>query len=157
MARSSVTGDRQVVRNLRELANRPTAKEIDEDAIASLEVLRAETAALAPRTSLKKGVVSRRRKIRSRSYREYWVAFRRGLPMAIAHLVELGTAPHSLAKGASRRKGIMQNVPPFHPGTEPEPFFTPAFEATKGEVVMGFAQRTMARLATAATRMARRR
>lgn len=150
---ATVTGDLALKKALRDLAQRPTGQEIDRIAVAALEPLRAETAALAPRPSLKAGVVTRKRTGTGRERREYWVSFRRGLAMRIAHLVEFGTAPHSLAKGASRRKNIMQDVPPFHPGTNPEPFFRPAFEGTKMEVIETFGQKTWALIAGIAQRV----
>lgn len=134
----TVTGDKALMKALRDLADRPTGQEIDLVAVDAMDPLRRETAALAPRAALRAGVVTRKRVARGRGLREYWVSFRRGLAMRIAHLVEFGTAPHSLAKGASRRKNIMQDVPPFHPGTNPEPFFRPAFEGTKLEVIERF-------------------
>lgn len=136
-----ITGERELQSTLRRLAQRPTSAETDQIAVAALDPLRSETAALAPRMSLKQGVVTRKRASRSRASREYWVSFRRGIAMQIAHLVEFGTAPHSLAKGASRRKNLLQDVPPFHPGTNPEPFMTPAFEGTKNEVIAEFGRR----------------
>lgn len=133
-----ILGEKQLLRNLAKAAQHPTVQEMDRIAIDALEPMRAETAMLAPRAALKRGVVTRKRRARGRAMREYWIALKRGLPMRIAHLVEFGTAPHSLAKGASRRRGIMQNVPPFHPGDRAEPFMTPAFESEKDTVITGY-------------------
>ena len=144
-----IIGERQLLSNLGRVAAHPTVQEMDKIGIAALEPMRAEVAALAPRPSLKRGVVSRKRRGNGRGFREYWIAFRRGLPMRIAHLVELGTAPHSLAKGASRRKGIMQHVPPFHPGTRPEPFMTPAFEGEKQTVLVTYGRLAFAAITAA--------
>ncbi|WP_323009832.1 HK97-gp10 family putative phage morphogenesis protein [Paracoccus sp. (in: a-proteobacteria)] len=49
-----------------------------------------------------------------------------------AHLVEFGTAPHEVTKGASSRslKGKARNAMGLgnqHPGASPQPFFWPAF------------------------------
>lgn len=44
-----------------------------------------------------------------------------------AHLVEFGTAPHSVAKGARRKKGYLQDKGPHHPGAAPHHFFLPGF------------------------------
>jgi hypothetical protein len=127
--------------NFRAVSEAPTGKELDVMLSESLIPLRDETNARAPRPSLRSGAVIAKVAGSGRTKREFWVAFRRGLPMRIAHLVELGTAPHSLARGASRRKNIMQDVPPFHPGTPAEPFFRPAFEATHRDVVNELARR----------------
>lgn len=58
--------------------------------------------------------------------------FRKGKrrPVSYAHLIEFGTAPH-----AQPNRGIV------HPGTRPKPFMTPAYHATKEEVVKRFGQR----------------
>lgn len=134
MARSPVRGDGQLLRNLERIQRSASAREIDEAIRLALEPLRNETRNRAPRASLKRGVVTRKVRQNSRTNREFWVSFRRGIAMRIAHLIEFGTAPHSLAKGASRRKNYLQDVPPFHPGTRPFPFMRPAYDATHEEV-----------------------
>lgn len=48
-----------------------------------------------------------------------------------ARWVEFGTAPHSLEKGASRKRGKKQGSGPQHPGAKPRPFFYPAVRALK--------------------------
>lgn len=146
-----LNGDKELMRNLRNVGRGPTSAQLDAAMIEALLPLKHATESLAPRPSLKSGVAIAKRSARGRSRKEFWVSFKRGMAMRIAHLVEFGTAPHSLAKGASRRKGIMQDVPPFHPGTPAEPFFRPAFEATKGDVVSKFGQRMFA-LITASIR-----
>ncbi len=108
--------------------------QLDDIGIDALTPLVEETNSRAPRRSLQGGAVARRVPGGSRLSGVFWVAFLRGTAMRIAHLIEFGTAPHSLYPGASRRKGLFQDRPPFHPGTNPEPFFRPAFEATKEEV-----------------------
>lgn len=140
---AKVRGDQALLRNLRAASATPSASQVfDSICTDALVPLRDETNALAPRPSLKTGAVIRKRAIGSgRFVRVFWVAFRRGTPMRIAHLVELGTAPHSLYPGASRRKNLYQDRPPFHPGTHPEPFFRPAFEGTKFEVISTFGRR----------------
>src|SRR5690606_29207549 len=91
----------------------------------------------APLAVLKSGVVIA--KVRGRfggpRVSEHWVSFRRGIARMVAHLVEFGTAPHSMAKGASVRKGLLQDKPPFSPGSPPRPYFRPAYENTKHQVV----------------------
>jgi hypothetical protein len=150
---ATITGQSKLMSNLRSLANQPSVAELDRVGIAAMEPLRAETAALAPRLALRAGVVTRRKSANGRVSRVYWVSFKRGLAMRIAHLVELGTAPHSLAKGASRRKGLLQHVPPFHPGTRPEPFMTPAYEATKEDVITTYASGMWQAIAAVAKRL----
>lgn len=135
---AKIRGVSDLTRNLKVITGVPTGARLDEIAATALEPLRDATNSGAPRPSLRSGAVIRKMKSSGQFVRTFWVAFRRGMPMRIAHLVEFGTAPHSLAKGASRRYGIMQDVPPFHPGTPPEPFFRPAYEATKAEVSQSF-------------------
>lgn len=57
--------------------------------------------------------------------REKWLGFRKRA-RKVAHLVEYGTAPHY----QPNFKGGF-----FHPGAAAHPFFRPAFESTKGDVV----------------------
>lgn len=137
-ARVTVTGDRQVIQRMRRLAAAPQGKVLDAIAADALSPMALEVASRAPITALKTGVTigkpPRRRSFGRRST-EMWLAFRRGLAMRVAHLVEFGTQPHSMAKGASVRKGLLQDVPPFSPGTPPRPFMRPAYENTKHEVV----------------------
>lgn len=137
---AEIKGLENLRRNLSALERVAGNAELDQICVLSLQPLKAATQALAPRLSLKSGVVVVRRMNKGRRGREFWVSFKRGIAMNIAHLVEFGTAPHSMAKGASRRRGIKQDIPPFSPGTPPEPFFRPAYETTKGEVVNTFAK-----------------
>lgn len=127
-------GADHLLRNFRNMERAATRQEIDSVMVRALTPLQQETINRAPRSSLKRGVVIAKQRANSRTNREFWVSFRRGIAMRIAHLVEFGTAPHSLAKGASRRKNYLQDRPPFHPGTRPHPFFRPAFESTQDEV-----------------------
>ena len=135
---AEIRGLEKLRRNLRALDRSTGGADIDRICFESLKPLKEATEFRAPRISLKRGVAIVKRKNKGQRGREFWVSFRRGMAMRIAHLVELGTAPHSMAKGASRRRGLLQDVPPFSPGTPPEPFFRPAFEQTKGEVVNTF-------------------
>ncbi len=48
-------------------------------------------------------------------------------PAKIAHLVELGTAPHAIGEGE-------------HPGTEPQPFMRPAVDENRNAVITKFIQ-----------------
>lgn len=139
-----LTGVSDLKRNLREVSNSPTGKVLDAICAEALEPLRDETNNRAPRAALRNGAVIAKISGQGQYRRTFWVAFRRGIAMRIAHLIELGTAPHSLAKGASRRYGIMQDVPPFHPGTPAEPFFRPAYDNTAPEVIERFGKRLWA-------------
>lgn len=50
-----------------------------------------------------------------------------------AHLVEFGTAPHSLAKGASRKRGRLQDQGVMHPGATAQPFFWPGWRLARNK------------------------
>lgn len=128
-----LSGDRPLLANLKAQSQGPTMRELDGACEYALVPLRDETNQRAPRPSLKGTAVIRKVKSESRFRRVFWVSFV-GMGRRVAHLVELGTAPHSLAKGASRRKNLLQDVPPFSPGTAPEPFMRPAFEGSKDAV-----------------------
>lgn len=52
------------------------------------------------------------------SWKAYWARWR-----------EFGTAPHSVAKGADRSRGKLQDKGPMHPGTPASPFFWPVWRA----------------------------
>jgi hypothetical protein len=55
------------------------------------------------------------------------------IPGAIAHLVEKGTAAHSISRGASRGRGNPRKAtshPINHPGARPHPFLAPAWAAS---------------------------
>ncbi len=111
---------------------------IDRVALTALEPLKVETEAQARRRRqvgtnpkgghLDQNVVARKVDEKSRFYRVYWVAFK-GRGRRIAHLVEFGTRPHWQPK---RFGGVM------HPGARAYPFFRPAYEAKKNEVLRVF-------------------
>lgn len=74
---------------------------------------------------LDEGVAVAMRENKGMFRKEMWLAFKKRA-RKLAHLVEYGTAPH--------------NQPNFkggfdHPGSEPHPFFRPAFESKKNDVV----------------------
>jgi HK97 gp10 family phage protein len=60
------------------------------------------------------------------------------VPAFYAHLVEKGTRPHSLTKGAKLarrgRAAAGQGRVPQHPGARPNPFLGPAFTRNRGPV-----------------------
>lgn len=73
------------------------------------------------------------------------VRYRLEDPTKIAHLVEFGTRPHSITRGArlgrrDARPGSkaalgVQKGPVLHPGTRPQPFLRPAHDSTKEAVI----------------------
>lgn len=142
-----ITGVQTVLGNLREAGQIPKGRILDGMIKEALEPMRNAINARAPRRILKGTARSALHEGRSPSRRIWWIAFvepgRR-----VAHLIELGTAPHSLAKGASRRKNIMQDVPPHHPGDPPDPFMRPAFEETGEEVVRALGRSFMQHMNT---------
>ena len=48
-----------------------------------------------------------------------------------ALLVQFGTKPHSLAEGAKRKGGKLQDRGPHHPGAKRRPFFFPGYRAER--------------------------
>lgn len=134
MARkSTLTGDKKLLRSLRSTSEAvQTRRLMDAAGIDALTPMRDEMNLKAP-VSVVRGTAAIERRVARKAFGQYVLGFT-GMGRRIAHLLEFGTAPHSLAKGASRRKNIMQDVPPFHPGDDPKPFARPAFEATKEEV-----------------------
>lgn len=79
--------------------------------------------------SYARGVVSRKRfgkdiiYIFAGSFKAFWARWR-----------EFGTALHSLAKGASRKRGKLQDKGPHHPGEPARPFFWPTWRSYKAKV-----------------------
>lgn len=145
---SRVTGVERTVNNIRRAGQLPKGPALDADMRAALEPMRDAINTRAPRRILKGAARSALLQGFSATKRRWWIAFvepgRR-----IAHLVELGTAPHSMHKGSSRRKGIGQDLPPHHPGDPAHPFMRPAFEETKEQVVLSLSRAIMARLRAA--------
>lgn len=137
MAARGLSGDKEVIRRMQRLARAPQGRVLDGIAADALTPMALETSARAPIPALKTGVAIAkvRGRISGPRVTNYWVSFRRGIARRVAHLVEFGTQPHSMAKGASVRKGLLQDKPPFSPGSAPRPFFRPAFESTKEQVV----------------------
>lgn len=69
---------------------------------------------------------------------EAWGGSSRGFiyPRNYAHLVEYGTGPHSLDPQGGRVGG---GPPRMHPGSRPQPFFRPAIDTTKSQVMSAIA------------------
>lgn len=88
---------------------------------------------------------------------KYFVAHRTGLeyvnPVNYAHLVEFGTRPHSMTRGArlprvGARAGTAaargrEEGPVVHPGARPQPFMRPAFDQTRHAVLKRYSQRLL--------------
>lgn len=90
-----------------------------------------------PGGHLDQGLAVRKHKSRGPMVQEYWLGFHKRA-RKIAHLVEYGTAPHY----QPNFKGGFH-----HPGAAAHPFFRPAFESTKSDVVAEVGRRTWARIA----------
>jgi hypothetical protein len=140
-----ITGEAALYANLRRVAKIPRNAELDSAMREALMPMVADINARAPRKILKGTARSALYQAYSATRRVWWIAFREP-GRRVAHLIELGTAPHSLAKGASRRHGIMQDVPPHHPGTPQVPFVRPAFESQKATVVSALGRAIWARI-----------
>lgn len=143
MAKMTVRGDREIIANMRRAYNSVGGRHLDQTLSTSLEPMRAETSRNArqhrqpgqPRGGhLDEGVVIAKRESRGHLYREYWVSFAKRA-RKIAHLVEYGTAPH-----------WQPNRRIMHPGARAFPFFRPAFESTKDDVVNEVGRKVWGRL-----------
>lgn len=136
--RSTVRGDRELIANLRTLRRDMGGDVLDRASIDALQPLEEQTRVntrahrrpgRTPRGGhLDQGVVTRRRQIKGRFVRIYWVAFTRRA-RRLAHLVEFGTAPHWQPK---RNR--------MHPGARAFRPMTRAFEAQKARVVTRWAR-----------------
>ena len=158
---SRVIGARQTVANFRGAA-RLLAAPLNGASKRALEPTADRAKALAPVPTLRKTIRIQRVRGSPRTRPRYVLGFT-GIGRRIAHLIEFGTAPHSLAKGASRRRGILQDIAPFSPGTPARPFMRSAWETTKGSVGEIFGrefwpawERNLQRLAARAAKRARR-
>lgn len=132
-AKGIVRGDKEIRANMRRVRAAVGGRDLDIMMRESLKPLEDETRQNAlqrrqvgynpPGGHLDQGVVTAKYEDRSRFHKTFWVSFRRRA-RKIAHLVEFGTAPHW-----QPRRRVM------HPGARPYPFFRPAFESTKSEVI----------------------
>lgn len=162
--RAVLRGDVNLRSNLRKLAKVYDPGSLDRDIEESLDPLVKQTVINArplrdyvgkyssrfppPSPSPKGGHldqgVASRRVFAKGLRRTWWVAFARRA-RKLAHLVEFGTAPH-----------WQPNLKFRHPGARPKPFFRPAFEATKGEVIDRLTRRAARRLSLAAAKLNKR-
>lgn len=142
-ARAVVTGDKEIAANLRRAQRSIGGAWLDNISMEALEPMRSETEQNAkqlrrpfnPRGGhLDEGVVIQKTDQKGTLFRIYWVAFRKRA-RKIAHLVEFGTAPHFQPKRNQ-----------MHPGARPKPFFRPAYESTKNEVVSFVSRETWAKI-----------
>lgn len=132
-AKGKVTGDAEIIANIRRAYQSVGGRYLDDTLKNSLAPMREQTEINArlrrqmgyspPGGHLDQGVVIRKTEASGLYHRIYWVSFAKRA-RKIAHLVEFGTAPHYQPL---RRM--------MHPGAQPYPFFRPAFESTKHEVV----------------------
>ena len=149
--RSGVSGHQEVIANLKELSKGPTAREIDEAAIESMQPMLNKTRVRLRRTRnyvgkypgfpqprvprkgghVDQGIVVRKMKSPSPKKRAYRLgATKRS--RYLLHLVELGTAPHFQPKF---RGGWL------HPGARAQPVLIPTFDEERGNVPRAFGQK----------------
>lgn len=159
----ALTGDVQLRQNMRRAAGIYDGKAMDVDMEIALEPMRRETERNAaqlrnyagkypdffpqpnsspPGGHVDENVVSAR-VAGTAKRRTWWVSFK-DRARTIVHLLEFGTAPHFQP---NFKKGGFQ-----HPGAKAHPFFRPAFEAKKGEVVETLRRRAWLRLTSAIAR-----
>jgi HK97 gp10 family phage protein len=139
----AVKGNREVARALRELARQvsvplnatsrfalqPTLKRAKANVLAL--PITEDTGTLANSLVIKRKARSSKlapvHQVGPDASVERWTKYGFRRPVKYAHLVEFGTAPHYQPK-----RGVM------HPGTRPRPFMTPAYFATRDQVVKRF-------------------
>lgn len=163
--RSGVHGDRELIANLRRVRSGMAGPSLDTVCKQALEPLHEEAVANAKALRqpgspvgghLDEGIVVRKISARGRFNRVFWVGLTKRA-RRIGHLVEFGTHPHSVARGANRRRNILQKMPPLHPGATAQPFFRTAFETEKHHVMARWANRAWGIMAQIAARRARTR
>ena len=142
--KSGVTGDKELIANLRELAKGPSAAEVDQAATQSLQPMLSKTKERlkqarnfhgkypgfpqprVPRSGghVDEGIVIRKGKASSKNKRDYKLGATRRSRFLL-HLVEFGTAPHYQPKF---RGGW------HHPGARAHPSLLPSFDEESGKV-----------------------
>lgn len=163
--RSGVTGDKELVANLRELAKGFTPAEVDKAATQSLQPMLKKTRdrlkvarnfvgkypgfpqPKTPRSGghVDQGVVVRKNKASSKAKRSYRLgATRRS--RYLLHLVEFGTSAHMQP---NFRGGF------FHPGARAHPSLIPSFDEESGKVPKAFGSLLWSNMARKISRMKR--
>ncbi len=132
MARSGVRGVKRTVRNIRKLGTTMRRPVAEASRAALRPILKSAKSKLtkngsAKRGVLRKGMVIRQKKSRKGSIETVVAA--KGRARSIAHLVEFGTDPHWQPK-----RGVM------HPGADPKPFLTPAYEENEKQSIEKFGE-----------------
>lgn len=160
--RPALRGDKELRRNLRRLTDLYSGPVLDDAIQYALTPLELKvqsnarkmrdypgkwptfpTPATPPRGGhLDEGVASRR-VYGSKKKRTWWTGMTKRA-RKLAHLVEFGTKPHF----QKRFRGGFN-----HPGARPSPFFRPAFESSKHEVLGRFSRRVQVVLYRATARM----
>ena len=161
--KSGVTGDKELVAALRELAMGPSPQEIDAAAIASMQPMLTKTKERFKRTRdyigkypgfpqpkippsgghIDEGIVVRKLKAASKGKRSYRLgATRRS--RYLLHLVEFGTAPHF----QPNFRGGWQ-----HPGARATPVLIPTFDEEKSGVPDDFGRRIWASMTAKISRL----
>ena len=141
-----VRGSRETAGNLREMARyvstplnaasrfalQPTlgAARINAKALPSEEKTGTLAASLTIKRDPKSPKLKPKHQVGPSSDYERNTQFGKRRPVKYAHLLEFGTAPHY-----QPGRGVT------HPGSKPEPFLTPAYNATKETVVKRFGER----------------
>lgn len=124
-------------RTIRGLIEAPMRSALERVAVPAIRT--AAPTGPAPHTSAARGTRGRRgplsrnvtvKKAKRRDRRNYTeiTALTVGPRAWYRHFVIQGTAPHSLAKGARRSSGLLQNVPPIHPGARANNFVEEAIK-----------------------------
>lgn len=146
--KSGVTGDKELVANLRELAKGVTAAEVDRAATQSLQPMLKKTKdrlksardyvgkypgfpqPKVPRSGghVDEGVVVRKSRVSSKAKRAYKLGATRRARYLL-HLVEFGTAPHL-------QPNLFGGF--FHPGARANPSLTPSFDEESNKVPKTF-------------------
>lgn len=153
-----VQGDQAVRRTLRQLSRSVANAVAEAERFALQPTLKAAKANVSGSDpELAKALTIRKDPAAPKSIPAYQVGPREESPARRrAHLREFGTEAHSLAPGADRRAGRLQEKGPHHPGTAPDPFLTKAYETTAGEVIDRFGQRIGVTMEKQAAKLAKK-
>lgn len=157
MAKRYVTGDKHVRSVFKQLGRSLNNAISDAQRFALQPTLRAARNNASDDPELAKALVIRKDSQAPKNLPTYQIGPRKdAAARRRAHLREFDVAPHSLAKGAERRTGKLQDKGPHHPGTTARPFLTPAFEETADEVIDRFANRIGTSIEKQAAKLAKK-